>query len=420
MKLTSLGFLTAAGLLTLWAGGDWRYAMAALQVQGGAGEIRVRDASQLQVALDRAQGGERIRLAPGSYGTVLIRDRQFARAITLIGGEGSERPRLDTLRISASRNVRVEGVEIGTDQPAGDGAYARIQDSRDIALVGSHVHGSLDGDPANDGVAVHVIGSTDVTLEKLEVEEAHVGVMVATSDTVRIAGNLLHRLRSDGIMSAGSDGVTITGNYITDFSPNAADHSDAIQFHNAGVPKGSDRLVIADNVIMQGKGGRMQGIWISDGQTFPHRNVTITNNLIYINDYYNGIGLNQVEGALVTDNTILSEPGDKETAWVRVRNASNIRLERNVGDYLFVQENVVGLTQADNLFFPKDGSPRCLFEGLGRGAVATIADLTMSDLGFRPGDRVHPRARVAKLATRGRTDVRGRCGLRVGEPNSGR
>jgi hypothetical protein len=387
VKLSVLGVLLASGFAWFWGAGD---SVAA----GPDGVIQVRSAGELAAALNGAKGGERIRLAPGDYGVVKIHGRRFAKPVTIAGAAGGARPRFEALRVAGSSGLRLERLEIGADQPISDGAYVRIQDSQDVVLDQAHVHGSRDGNPQNDGIGVHLVGGSDIALSGSELEELQVGVMIKQVDRAKVAGNHIHTVQADGVIAAATEGLEVSGNYITNFRPRPGDHSDGIQLHNTRTERGTADAVISDNVIMQGSGERLQGIWISDGTVHRHRNITVANNLIYISDYYNGIGLAQVDGARVVNNTVVSQDDDKETAWIRMTDVTNATLERNVSDLLFPPNEVTGLVQTDNMFFSQRTSPRCLFPKLNAGPGATVADLVVAELGFQPGPRMHPLLRA--------------------------
>jgi nitrous oxidase accessory protein NosD len=406
LKLFAIGIMITASLALFWSSPEDRAAIAP------SGEQLVRDAGELQAALVRARGGERLRLAPGEYGRLDLYQRRFAQPVVVQGPDGPARAHFDTVRIVESAGIRMERIEIGSDRPAADGAYARIQESERIELAGVHVHGSRDGNPRNDGLGVHVDHSSDVTIGGSDLEEVQIGVIIRRSDRVKVVGNHIHTIRSDGVMAAASEQLEISGNYISDFLPDPQDHADGIQLQNVGVNRGTTGVTIADNVIMQGAGEGVQGIWISDGEPLRHRDLTITNNLIYINRMYNGIGLNDLENARVVDNTVVSEPDDEMTAWIRVQNATGVHLERNISDRLLVQDKVTGMTRTDNMFFVGRATPKCLFPRLGAKAAAAPADFVVADIGFQINDRVHPLARTGAQPL-ARASARKKCAGQV-------
>lgn len=402
VKLSVLGLLFASGAALLWGSGG---SVAA----GPDGALHVRDAGQLAATLSSASGGERIVLAPGNYGTLRVSSRKFAKPVSISGPTEGSRARFDAVRVNDTSGLRLAGLEVGADQPIADGAYVRFQDSTDIVFDGAHVHGSRDDNPQNDGIGVHVVGGSDVTVSGSELENVQVGVMIKHGDRVHVLGNHIHLVQADGVIAAGTEGLEVAGNYITDFRPLPDDHSDGIQLHNTRTDRGTADAVISDNVIMQGSGERLQGIWISDGQPFRHRNISVVNNLVYISDYYNGIGLFQVDGARITGNTVLSQDDDKETAWIRLGDVTGAVLERNVSDLLFPPKDAPGLVQKDNVFFTQRTSPKCLFPKLNAGKAAAVADLVVADIGFQPGPRMHKLLRTTMPALPPRAAALKRC-----------
>lgn len=353
--------------------------------QASAQPVRVSNATQLAAAIKNVKGGETIQLAAGRYGDVVIDQRDFARPVTIGAVEGGTAT-IETLQVRGSRNIAFRDIAMGRAKRPGEPDWMtlhRINDSSGISFTNVTVHGSDDDDPSNDGYGVTVTNSQDVAFTKSVFRDLWKALMIVGSTRVEVSGSRFVALREDGINASGCEDLVIDANHFEDFRPLAGGHPDAIQLYSAQQKRGQARIRITNNVILQGKGSGVQGIWIADPKTYGYRDVTIANNLIHSNDMWNGIGIVGVTGARITGNTLVSSGRDEKTLWVRIGESSDVELSDNVFETLRIDQNVTGLRQSGNVDLSKPGQSRR--RPAKADAPASAADLVVSGAGYKPG-----------------------------------
>lgn len=353
-----------------------------LACSGAAAQpVRVSNGVQLAAAIKNARGGETIQLAAGRYGDVVIDQRNFARPVT-IGAAEAAAATIETLQVRGSRNIAFRDIAMGRARRPGEPDWMtlhRVSDSQAISFTGVTVHGSDDDNPSNDGYGVTVTNSQDVTFAKSVFRDLWKALMLVGSTRVEVSGSRFVTLREDGINAAGCEDLVIDGNHFEDFRPLAGGHPDAIQLYSAQQKRGQARIRITNNVILQGKGSGVQGIWIADPKTYGYRDVTIANNLIHSNDMWNGIGIVGVTGARIIGNTLVSSDRDEKTLWVRIAQSSDVELSNNVFETLRV-DGVTGLREAGNVDLSKPGSAKR--RPRKANGPATAADLIVPGAGY--------------------------------------
>jgi hypothetical protein len=90
------------------------------------------------------------------------------------------------------------------------------------------------------------------------------------------------------------------------------DHPDCIQIWTAYAKAPAHDIIIRDNRYERGTGHATQFIWITDeGHVGAYENVTITGN-VAVGSMFNGIGVQHVHNAIITDNVLTSICGPEE------------------------------------------------------------------------------------------------------------
>jgi Ca2+-binding RTX toxin-like protein len=350
--------------------------------------FNVSNGTELQSALSSAVGGDRIVLADANYGKVYITNRAYSSTVSIEAANPGSSAHLDGLFVSGSKNLNIVGLDIGRALNAGEPTYTQlssVSNSTNIKLDGVHVHGSVDGNPANDGVGLTVTNVAGFSISDSRFEDLYRGIVLQKSSNATIQNNEITMIRSDGIISTANDGLAILGNHIGEFRPNLGDHADAIQFWNTGQTKGQTNITIKDNVIFQTyfsgvEGTGIQGIFMSDPLTYGYKNVLIENNVLYSNDAYNGIYVNGATGVQVLDNTVLSKSSDSKTFWIKLQDSSHVALQDNVTDKIITQ-NVADFTQSGNVNFATDPAARSMFPHL--ASPTCVEDLVTTDVGYQ-------------------------------------
>lgn len=354
-------------------------------------DIFISNRDQLVAALANASGGETFVLAAGDYGRLNLNGRQYDSTVTIRSADPSTMAKFNSLNIYNTANLAFKSVDIGRPLAAGEGEWTQmgyITGSRNIGFDGVRIHGSLDGNPGNDGWGLLVDSTQGLSIANSDFTELARAFVIERSSDIRIANNAIHHIRSDGGDFAAVDRVTIENNRYWAFAPNGTDHPDAIQFWTNGQARGSSNVIIRGNQIFQGAGTGTQGIFIRDENgSMPHRNVVIENNIIYSRDQWEGISVDGAVGLRILNNTVVSPTGDAKTLWIRVDSAQDVTIARNVADNLLLGA-VSNLQQSDNVIFKTDPGKLGLMPNINAGAAAAVADLVMPNYGYQPGESV--------------------------------
>jgi parallel beta-helix repeat protein len=312
----------------------------------------VSSVTQLNATLHTAHAGDVIELSPGTYSGVSIKGLN-AGGVTITSQDTSNEAVLTGLQITSSSGLTFSGLEFSF--PMGDGTWGphgiTVKSSQDIHFASDSIHGVLNGDPTNDVIGIGFADSSNVSLTNSELQELRAGITVGSSDHVTISGNNIHDLRIDGIEGAGDDTVTISDNTFSNFhhvgtSATGGDHSDAIQFWTTNQTVGTSNLTITNNVIVQGAGRDMQGIFLQDlTGKLPYQNLTVTGNLI-IGGNWNGILVEDAKGLTLSDNIVAPTSTEIQTPWIKVTNSDGATVSNNTAKTIGLTDGNSHLTES--------------------------------------------------------------------------
>ena len=165
---------------------------------------------------------------------------------------------------------------------------------------------------------------------------------------MKIIGNEIHGLRSDGLNFAQVEGVVIEENKIHDFnrSLKSADHADMIQFWTNQTNAPSRDITIRNNILNSGAGLYTQSILMRNdqvdrglaGDEMYYQNVRIEGNVIS-NAHLHGITVGETDGLTIVNNTVIRNArsqgkADNPALWtpqIRISEAArNVEIARNV------------------------------------------------------------------------------------------
>ena len=268
--------------------------------------IYVSTSTELMTALGTATGGETIYLRSGDYGDVNLSNLHFTSMVT-IASEDPLGATFTGMVIHSSDNLRFDNIEVENiltpDEP--DWTIAvKIDNSSNIEIINSDLHGSIDGNYNNDGYILNITSSSNIVLSNNSLHDAYRAAVIYSSDGVQILNNDVFDIRSDGFDFVGVVNLDIIGNDFTNFHTAAADHADAIQFWNTNSDVSSGNVTITNNTFLQGSGSEFQSIYISTYEGLPYYNFTVSENLIY-NGSIHGITVSGGTDFTITNNTIL-------------------------------------------------------------------------------------------------------------------
>jgi hypothetical protein len=262
--------------------------------------------------IQAARPGDVIVLDAGAYGAVDLDGRKFAEPGVRIEAKAGAEVVFDSLDLQGSEGLEIRGVEVAVKGPS---FGVNVQGSSRIRLSALKIHGG--DEPGHNAVMLR--DSQDVSVTECDVHDLSTGINFLDSNHLKISGNHLTHIQSDGIRGAGSY-VEVIGNSGSSFHPAEGDHPDFIQFWNqhSGVTTGN---VIKDNVFERGDGAVVQGIFIEYNE-----NIIISGNAM-AGTMYNGISLSAVHGAVIEDNFVQGY-ADMGTRII-VRDASTDVIVRN-------------------------------------------------------------------------------------------
>jgi hypothetical protein len=353
--------------------------------------IRVSDTYQLAAAINAAVGGDTILLSGGNYGAGYIVNRSFSSAVTIKSASSVNKAHFDSLFLSGSSNLHLEGLDVGHALTPGGAEHVqvvRVQDSEDITLANMSIHGSLDGNPTNDALGLFVSNTIGFKITSSTFQDLGSGAYFERDTGVTISGNSFHTIMSDGLDFGSINDLLIDKNIFTDFHPTATDHADAIQFWLVGQPAGSSNINITNNIIFQGSGTGTQGIFIADGGRFSYDNINIHNNLIYGNDQYHGILVGDAKNVKIIGNTVTSSSSDNKMMWIDVYGVQNAVVKENITDRIMILGGSTGIQLSDNVDLSDTPELIALFKNI--DAPGSAGDLIVSGYGYHALSPVAP------------------------------
>ena len=282
--------------------------------------INVTNTTELYAALSSAQGGERIELAGGDYGSLDIRGMTFPSDVTIVSADPENPAIVSALTVRDASHLVFDGILF--DYVAGpdatdwskpfyveNSAYITIRNS---VFDGDEVPSETGSGDFGTAYGLYITGSDNVVVENNEFFEFNRGLVVYSSTNLTVSANDIHTLSSDGMNFVSVDGVLIEGNWIHDFKvdPTSGAHPDMIQFWTVSGEMASQNVIIRDNFLDAGDGDYTQSIFMGTGlvggsyEDDVWKNILIEDNVIY-NAHVHGITVGETDGLTIRNNTLL-------------------------------------------------------------------------------------------------------------------
>jgi hypothetical protein len=281
--------------------------------------FNVSTAAELQDALSKATGGDEIRLAGGDYGELKLgSSAQFSSEVTITSADPGDPASFSSMRLNGAANITFDGVDFDYSYSSGDSStYAPFQisgGSYNITLRNGEISGDNDSTGYPTGHGLYIRGSSDITIDNMEVSTWHRGIKLYQSEDITIINSEIYDISGDGLKISDTQGILIEGNYIHDFNadPASATHRDMIQVFTMGNDSPVTDLTIRNNVFDVGDGAWTQTIFMRNeevdqgraGEEMYYQNIVIENNVIY-NSHTHGITVGETNGLVIRDNTVL-------------------------------------------------------------------------------------------------------------------
>lgn len=307
--------------------------------------ITVSTTSQLNAALKSASAGDTIYLEAGTYSGVMARGLSFASNVMVTSKNPDDPAVITSMTVRDASGITFESLELKTTGQTVDNPFQVINSSK-INLSKLDVHGSDNGNVADDISAMIIRESRDITLTNSQFYDLWIGVNLFNIDGLKISGNEFRDIGMDGVRGGGVSNALITNNFFTDFYPAPGEHPDAIQLWTRNTTESARDIVITDNVIVRGDGAPVQGIFLRDQDgDKPYLNVQITGNTL-VGTLYNGIMVQGGKNLQIADNSLTSFTDQK--TWIRVEDATGVAVSSNES-LIYMYERVTDLTQSGNI-----------------------------------------------------------------------
>lgn len=283
--------------------------------------ITVSNTSSLAAALKSAVGGDTIKLLPGTYSDLSFKQPAiFNNPVTITSADLKNPAVITDFTLNGWKGLTFSQIEMrALDRPdligAHDGSYVafKFKQCSDIVVDRVRVYGSLDNNPGNDVSGISFSDGSKFTVVDSEFEQLKRAILVGRSENVKITGNNIHDMRSDGTNFVEVKKVEITNNTFSSFFPKDGDHPDAIQFLTKNALTASTDIKISNNVMIKGDGKYFQGIFFRDQQgNMPFERVNISDNFI-AGTGYNGIRIQGANDIKLERNELVSFAGENTT-----------------------------------------------------------------------------------------------------------
>lgn len=323
------GVITTAGLSVLAATGLAVGPAERSEVtRAGPASLTVSSVDELLRALARADGGV-IRLAPGTYPPLVIKGAKPARPVTIVSADPARPAVMTGVTVRDSSNVALDGLVFGP-LAAGQQYGVQLLRSQDVAIRNSRISwpGGVPGRSVVSAIFVRTSERVEVSGNTIR-DHWHAISFLDVVD-MRIADNLLHHLRTDGVRGGGVDRIVIENNVIGSFHPEPGDHPDGIQLWSTNQPKPGRNIIVRGNLVWRGDGAVAQGVFIRDTfERMPFQGVSVENNLL-VGTMYNGIALLGVADGRVAGNEVVAFPDMK--SWISLRKSDAVTLTGNTAN----------------------------------------------------------------------------------------
>ena len=294
-----------------------------------AGRITVGSVEEFGQAL--AGGGQAgtIALKPGIYDELAIRSASAEPAIGIVAADPSNRPIVRRLTISGSRNVTLEGLRfLGVGRETAETFLAEIRQSQNIRILKSEF-GAPQGPMANATSAIRAIDVTTLQIADNVIDDLRRGVVLDRARGAVIAHNLFLRLDIDGVAIAQSDGVTLDSNRFDAFRPETVGSRHFVQMSTRQTSTPSQNIQITRNVMLQSEGEGISGVFLGNEDKRPYENIEVSKNII-VSGSPHGITLDLANNSSITDNMVLSAVQSVYKSAIRLQNARNSEVSRNL------------------------------------------------------------------------------------------
>ena len=321
--------------------------------------IDISTPPELLQVLAKAKGGETLRLAPGQYGELRLRENvgPFTSPVTIVSADANRRAVFNAVNLQGVSNLNF--VDLTFDYVAKyaaslSGSPFKVMASANITFQNVVFDGDLakgvnaveDGYGTGRGL---ILGnSNSITVQNCLFRNWHRAAAFGTTRNLKLLGNEVVSSSSDGFNFTQVQDVLIDGNHFHDFNraPGSSAHPDMIQFWTTSSkpnPLPTKNVIIINNILDIGAGSSAQAIFMRNervdkglsGFELFYRNIVISNNVIATR-HQNGIIVGEADGVVIDRNTMIQKAGAKSDKEIPVptigvsKNAVNVKVTNNI------------------------------------------------------------------------------------------
>lgn len=293
--------------------------------------VKVGSSQALLKAVQFAGDGDVIKLAPGTYSNLILRDISFSKGLTITSADPNNPATLTDLIVRNSVGLTFSDLNLYNAKNI-DLAFQFLSSSN-LILDNLDVSGSGNTTNALSARLAIIRNSTNVQVTDSEFAYGWHGLSLLNNKQVTIQNNYFHDMRTDGVRGGGNSDLTIQANVFMSFHPKGADHPDAIQLWTSNTARSASNIIIDSNIIARGSGDPIQGIFIRDiSGSLPFVNVLVTNNIVE-GARYNGIAVSGVKNGYIADNIV--QAFADQPSGLQVQNSTGVILRSNEASKFF-------------------------------------------------------------------------------------
>lgn len=294
-----------------------------------------------------AEGGT-IRLKPGQYAAIAFDDFSRNGPVRLTAAEYAEPPVVNRISIRNSRNIRIEGLRFVPGGGETKSSYLINVDRSDRVALHRNQFVALATQPEQRVRAVRVDRSANLDFQNNSVADLERGFVFSQSHAILVAHNDMKGMTTDGTNFAEVEDVVIRQNRFSDFHTDPGQHPDCIQFWTNMTTRPSRNIEIANNVMLQGGGTPVQGVFMRSEASILYENVTIRDNIL-IGGAPHGITLDYAKGARIERNLAASSPITKYNVAIRLLRSEEANVSNNVTTALVIQNSPTAVVAANTI-----------------------------------------------------------------------
>lgn len=356
----------------------------------------VSNTQEILDAFDNCEPGDTIALQPGTYDSVRLWSQKYDAVsdpnnpITFTSLDPENPAEIMGLSVGGMSNIIFEDLKFSFDidkfnedvlklaDPADVQAWStytvKLENTKnitfqDVVFEGQYAKYGVEYDDLTSpnptdailglpfGGQVDIRYSENVTIRDSELTKLQVGIRVNGVDGLIIENNEIYDLRSTPIGGGNVNNVLISNNNMYEINPRFIegydlDHADFIHFFpRPGIQQGSqDNITITNNIMLQGEGAAILGIYLDDdGTGLGYTNATIQNNVLHNGDSQ-GIRLEHVMDSLIANNTLLPADDGLGRPGINVLDYSqNVTIADNVLGHLTIYGGAFDISDSGNL-----------------------------------------------------------------------